>query len=372
MRTHRGAWLLFGLLGLGLTACSEPTDPAAPGSSGGSATADVVPESPGAVGAAEAPAAPDGDAARDGTSTSEQTPDLAIESFTAEIWTWDQTSDTCSHSNNGNPFWDWMVVGREPAQAGKYPLFLYVHGTGDVAENPVAVHAVARMAARGFVAASIPYDSLGGIGAVLADPASACPIGAKKAACLFGSGEGSPITKLCAREKAACDRGIVLAGHSQGAWLATLAKNHDSRVRAVYGLGHGIHEHVAVGALDIDSDLSACLPPSSRALPADRLRVVDGQSEYVYGTSLQADVRELTGLSCPAGAMECMRPDGSGWAFFPDAANQDGRGLSQHCYMANMPGGDCTASTGLNTNWSTGTQSYGLEPSLAWLRKFVD
>jgi hypothetical protein len=147
-------------------------------------------------------------------------------------------------------------------------------------------------------------------------------------------------------------------------------------VRAVWGLGSGIHQELTVnlGGTDVKvaSDLSACLPPAVRKLPADRLRVVDGESEYVYGTHLQADVRELTAADCPLGEMECLHVDGSGWSFFPDAANEDGRGLSQHCYMANMPGGDCTASTGLNSIWTNGTASYSREPNLAWLRTFVD
>ena len=100
--------------------------------------------------------------------------------------------------------------------------------------------------------------------------------------------------------------------------------------------------------------------------------MVNGESEYVFGDSLQDDIRALTNMDCPAGAMECLRPGGSGWSFFPDSANEDGRGVSQHCYMANMPEGDCTASTGLNSAWTDGTASYSREPSLSWLRTFVD
>jgi hypothetical protein len=314
--------------------------------------------------------------ASDAAKDAGQEPPLPVSSFSVEVWTWDQTSDTCSYSNNGNPFWDWMAVGREPDVAGKYPLFLYLHGTGDVADNPVAVSIIDSMAKRGFVAASVAYDSLSGIGAVLADPTQACAVGAKKAACEFGPGEGSAVTKLCARAKADCSRGIVLAGHSQGSWLAILAKDVDSRVRAVWGLGAGIHQEVTVDlggtSIKVASDLGACLPPEARTLPADRLRVVDGESEYVYGTNLQKDVRELTAQDCAPGTMECLRANGSGFAFFPDAANEDGRGVSQHCYMANMPGGDCTASTGLNSIWTNGSASYSREPNLAWLRTFVD
>jgi hypothetical protein len=238
------------------------------------------------------------------------------------------------------------------------------------------VSIVESMAARGFVAASVAYDSLGGLGATLDDPLDACPIAAKKGDCLFGAGEGSAITKLCAREKADCSRGIVLSGHSQGAALAIGARDHDDRVRAVYGLGAGLHLTLTIDLggtpFVVAGDASACLSPDARALPADRLRVVNGESEYVFGEHLQQDVRDITDLDCDAGTLECLRPDGSGWTFFPDAANEDGRGLSQHCYMANMPEGDCTASTGLNSNWTDGTDSFAREPSLTWLRGFTD
>lgn len=298
--------------------------------------------------------------------------------FTDEVWTWDQTVDRCSYSNNGNTFWDWMVEGREPTQAGRYPVFIYLVGTGDVATSPAAISIVESMAARGYVAASVPYASLDGIGALLGDPLQACAIGAKKAACIFGAGEGSAVTKLCARAKADCSRGIVVAGHSQGAMLAMLAKDHEPRVRAAYGMGLGIHEHLSVFGINVDADVSQCALPTNRALPADRLRVVNGESEYVYGTSLRQDMNELTGTSCADGALECLRPDGSGWAFFPDSASETDHDettnelVARHCYFANTPPSDCASNfTGLNTNWANGSASYAREANLRWLSSHV-
>ena len=85
------------------------------------------------------------------------------------------------------------------------------HGTGDVADNPVSVSIIESMASRGFVAASVPYDSLSGIGQVLDDPSQACQVLHEKADCLFGSGEGSAITKICARPNADCSRDGLIA-----------------------------------------------------------------------------------------------------------------------------------------------------------------
>ena len=294
--------------------------------------------------------------------------------FTDEVWTWDQTVDRCSYSNNGNVFWHWMMEGREPTQAGRYPVFIYLVGTGDVATSPVAIDVVEHMAARGFVAASVAYASLDGIGAVIGDPTAACGIGAKKAECIFGGGEGSAVTKLCARAKADCSRGIVVAGHSQGAALATLAADHEPRIRAAFGMGLGVHEHLVVFGVAVDTDISACALPEHRALAADRLRLVDGESEYVYGTHLQQDMRDITGMDCAPGTLECLRADGSGWSVFPDAASETDHDettnqlVARHCYFANTPPGDCSGNfTGLNTHWASGGASYARDANLGWL-----
>ncbi len=307
--------------------------------------------------------------------------ECAIGPFNEKVWTWDQVHDKCSYSNNGNPFWEWVVRGREPTEPATYPVFLYLVGTGDTATSPVAIDIVERMAARGYVAASIPYASLDGIGAVMNDPTEACSIAAKKGSCLFGSGEGSAVSRVCARAKADCSRGIVVAGHSQGAWLATLAKDHEPRVRAVLGLGNGVHERVSIPALNLDvaADLSACILPKARALPADRLRVVNGEAEYAYGTSLEADMRAITGIDCPSGKLDCLRPNGSGWAFFPNAASEtdvggpDGGLVARHCFFANTPPGDCGETyAGLNSTWAKGTAPHSREPNLTWLASFTD
>ena len=299
-----------------------------------------------------------------------------VESFQQEVWTWDQTVGDCSYSNMGNFFWDWFLHGREPVDPGRYPVFIHLHGTGDQPDTPVGLGLVQSMARRGFVAASVGYDTLSGLGATLDDPDQACPVAENKADCIFGSGEGSAVTLLCAREKADCSRGIVVSGHSQGAVLAILGRDVDDRVRAVYAMGAGLHGEITIdlgGPVTIASDVTACASPEARALPADRLRVVNGESEHLFGDALQADVRALTDMDCPAGTLECLRAGGSGWTFFPDAANEDGRGTSEHCYMSNSASGDCGApSTGLNSIWTEGTASYSREPNLSWLRSLTD
>jgi hypothetical protein len=325
----------------------ESADPGSPLSSGAAATAEPSTAVPTASG--DPACTPDCGGrcgvAADGCGGSCDA--CAFTPFTDKVWTWDQVFDACSYSNDGNTAWNWMLEGREPVEAGRYPVFIYLVGTGDVANDPAAASVVESMAARGFVAASVPYASLDGLGAVVSDRTQACGIAAKKAGCIFGSGAGSAVSKLCGRGKADCGRGIVVAGHSQGAMLATLAKEAEPRVRAAYAMGAGVHVDVSILGLNVDADLSACATPQHRALPADRLRIVDGQSDYAYGSYLQQDVRDLTGMDCPPGALECLRAGGSGWTLFPDAESQTdhdektGNHVARHCYFANTPPGDC-------------------------------
>src|SRR5437016_730935 len=49
--------------------------------------------------------------------------------------------------------------GQEPAAAGKYPVFVYMVGTTELSNNASASAAVAGMANRGYVAASVAYNT---------------------------------------------------------------------------------------------------------------------------------------------------------------------------------------------------------------------
>ena len=122
----------------------------------------------------------------------------------------------------------YSIKGTEPA-SGKHPVFIYTVGTTEDWDNGQAMAAVAEMAAKGFVAAAVQYDSalFGTCSQILS-----------KAKYIYNSASSSSaVSKLCARATADCSKGIVAAGFSQGSVIAINSKNYDARVRAAYGMG---------------------------------------------------------------------------------------------------------------------------------------
>lgn len=248
------------------------------------------------------------------------------------------------------------ISGEEPSAAGTYPVFVYLVGTSETYTNAAATAAVQGMANRGFVAATLAYAN---------SQFGTCSVIAGKAKCAFDpSSAKSAVSVLCSRPTADCTKGIVVAGFSQGSVMAMLAKNTDARVRAAYGLGAGVAYSTY--------DLSSCVGNGTRALASDHLRAIDGELDMFLGGSqsgVQSQLQQLTGFSCPAGSYSCLQANGSGWQIVSNAQVLDGS--ADHCYMRNG-GTDCTASENTtDPGWLSGTASWELNPSLAWLASFA-
>ena len=112
---------------------------------------------------------------------------------------------------------------------GSPPRLRLPGGDGRAVRRPRGGDVHGRDGARGFVAASVDYDTLFGVAPEALDA---------KSECIFGAGSpASAIARLCARPSADCDRGVAAAGFSQGAFLAARGHNHDGRVRGVYAIG---------------------------------------------------------------------------------------------------------------------------------------
>jgi len=228
-------------------------------------------------------------------------------------------------------------------------------GTTETFSNASATAAVQGMANRGYVAGTIQYDS-GSFG-------NCSQIGAK-AACIFKPASStSAVEVLCSRAKADCSKGIVVAGFSQGAVIATLAKNTDSRVQAAYGLGDGVKYSFF--------DLSSCMANGKRTLTSDRLRAVNGDKDQFTGNSesaQQTNMQSLTGFTCASGATSCLQSNGSGWIIVQNNQVQDGS--ADHCYM--RASGDCNGSqNSLDSGWQNGTANWELNANLDWLKGFT-
>lgn len=263
----------------------------------------------------------------------------AVDSFTDTY----RNGTNCGSSNN--------ITGREPTAAGKYPVFLYMVGTTESFTNASAIAAITGMANRGYVAATIQYPN---------STFGSCSTISSRAQCIFNpNSTNSAVSKLCARAKADCSKGIVVGGFSQGSVIATLAKNFDSRVQAAYGLGD--HAHYS------SFNLASCMNNGNHTLPSTSLRIVNGQADTFVGGSLSAsvsDAQQVTGLSCASGATSCLRSDGSGWIIVLNNQVQDGS--ADHCYM--RASGGCSGSqNSLDQGWANGTAAWELNPNLDWL-----
>ncbi len=246
---------------------------------------------------------------------------------------------------------------RQPAEPGKYPVFLFLIGTLRKHDTAAARNIVDRAAARGFVAAAVDYDTIAGV----FRPKGVCDSVEAKARCSLAVGDtGAPESALgliCGNTRidgqsaglyADCDQGILLAGFSQGASLAMLGRNVEERVRAVWGMG--FHDQAFP-----DKKPLGCLHAGTRALPPDRLRLIVGENDRVLRKPHQQHLQAVTGRICEPGARSCLAEDGSGWAIVP---NEECGRKCQHEYL------DTRQFLQPSTWW-------GVDQNLDWLERFV-
>jgi predicted esterase len=248
------------------------------------------------------------------------------------------------------------ITGQEPSASGTFPVFVYMVGTTETFNNNGAASAaVAGMASRGFVSASIQYDS-GEFGN--------CTQISGKAKCIFDpSTSTSAIEVLCSRAKADCSKGIVVGGFSQGAVIATLAKNFDSGVQAAWGMGDGV-SYTSV------FNLNACMANGNRTLDSNHLRAVDGQADEFIGpqeNEVRSQLQTLTGENCGSSATSCLQSNGSGWIIVLDSQVQSGN--VDHCYM--RTNGCLSSETTNDPGWLNGTAPWELNANLNWLAGFA-
>jgi hypothetical protein len=238
----------------------------------------------------------------------------------------------------------------QPTAPGKYPVMTYTVGTGGIYDALEGRTVAMEMAKRGFIAASVEYDSLD------PDVLFSCAPLFGNASCVYGNEQPtSAMSTLCNLSKADCSRGVVAGGMSQGAALAALAQNYNPNVRAAWVMGFG---GITIGS-------QTC----SWVLPQDRLRIVDGTEQ---------DASMLETLSgCSSQGHDCFNANGSGWYIVQDSELQSGH--SGHCYYV-APGADggavgCTnfPPNGFDVGWAPpSTLPWSLDANLAWLATFTN
>lgn len=246
------------------------------------------------------------------------------------------------------------IDGFEPEADGGYPVLLFMTGTFGRNTIPTSMAFVHRAAARGFVAGSVDYENTARFG---------CGVMRDKAAAVYSDtfAADNAIEVLCSRPKADCSKGIVVAGHSQGSFMAILAGDYDPRVRAVAALGTGYD--LALGA-----DMERCLV-DERQLPAARILGINGQADHTFGGALAAvsQLNELAARSCDTSDFECLdEASAQGWIRVRHAQVADGH--ADHCFMMH----DRCASKEIDPHWVWGSDAFSLDATLAFLGIHVD
>jgi dienelactone hydrolase len=306
------------------------------------------------------------------------------------------------------------------APAGtKLPLLLFFPGTLATATDGVSLTIIERAAQLGFVAAAIEYHSWDIL--MWPDRMDA------KERCVFESDISTPdnaIDQLCNNQgplatsnaQVDCSRGIVAVGHSQGGYMALLAKNYDPRVRAAYILdtvAYNDQSSACTDALapgyDIACNMFTAMFPytadpataaaqlgafggpalgaaNHRVLPSSAVVSEAGDIDpyFVPGaaavTAAEVAVRlnDLEGLSCGAGP-SCAGPAGGGWIEV-DASQLDtalevppfaGAG---HCWFSDGNDLGCTNGTYIpdpNYGAPGATAGWTLDANLRWLATFT-
>jgi hypothetical protein len=268
--------------------------------------------------------------------------DLSTTDFTATYKGTSGSATNCTVS--------YTMVGKEPT-SGKHPLFIYTVGTTESNSNGQGLLMAEKMAAKGYVAAVVGYQSTF---------FASDTVIARKAKCMWDSGStNSAVSALCARSRTDCSKGIVTAGFSQGAIIAAVANNYDSRVRAAFGIG------LQDSYVTYPNNVSR---PSNRVLPKTRLRVANGMNDYFNAGNAVASAVAVTGYNCGANNTNCLQADGSGYILVQDNEVSDGK--ADHCYA--RASGACIGSQKNNDPvWATSTLPWAMPAAMAWLNKFV-
>jgi hypothetical protein len=268
----------------------------------------------------------------------------------ADEWKW-WLPDKCTLTQT--------VYGSEPTAPGQYPVLLYLHGTlADWGGNMEGQRVAELAAGQGFVAAAFTYSSV--------RPTQASIDGNAK--CMFSpNSTGNAVAQVCARPKADCSKGLLVAGFSAGGAIAARAKNFNAEVEAAW----------LMGVSRASAAPSLAVPAGTRALPDERLRINVGQRDVevrdpITGQVLGIDLsglNQLTGQSCSTSP--CLRADGSGYYVVQHAEVADG--VADHCYWQRVnrlaPTNSCTWTPTFDPGFPPpSTTPWSLTTNLDWLR----
>lgn len=233
------------------------------------------------------------------------------------------------------------IYGARPAAPGNYPVLIYLHGTfADWGSNKEGQQFVKRAASLGYIALALTYDSNQSLNEAGLQ---------RQAYCMFDQTHPKDgLTTACGITGADCSQGVALAGFSQGAAIATIAKNYNDKIKAVWAIGLSAYiypkHRIPTDALPA--------PYGTRALANDKLVINMGQSSNLSKKNLIAEdmpsLKQLTGADCGTG-LKCLQPSGAGYYVVSNPEVADG--TADHAYWMKV-----------STGWSKGSLSFTFSP----------
>lgn len=249
----------------------------------------------------------------------------------------------------------------QPKTGGPYPLFVWLTGTNGVYNDAVAMRIIESMAEQGVVAATVEYP-----GSFL--DKFRCEELQEKASTIFDSGSKSSALSRIRKKSGLLDtQSIVVAGHSQGSWLAHLGMKMNGKIKAGWFLGTGV----------LLAQTVVAPTPCNVASPSDqgRVRAINGGGDEAYGLSLLtkdpdkilrnnlSNVKAVSVGRSTSNALSFENPNtGGGWYVIqPTETN----GTVSHFYHVdpNTQGPDFT--------WDTTDAPWGREYNQHWLMEVL-
>lgn len=226
------------------------------------------------------------------------------------------------------------IYGAKPKNPGTYPVLVYVHGTfADWSNNQEGRKFIEQAASLGFVAMAITYSS----------SSSMNEAGIQRHAyCMFNQSHSSKnaASVMCSIQGADCSKGLLVTGFSQGAGIATVAKNYNQNVKAVWAIGLSAYIYPKE---KIPTDTLPA-PYGTRSLPNDKLVINMGEASNLSTKKpLPVDIpslKQMTGVNC-GNSYDCVRSDGSGYYLVSNTEIKDK--VADHAYWMKV-----------NSSWSKG------------------
>eukprot|EP01084_Bolivina_argentea_P187860 323510_1 len=256
------------------------------------------------------------------------------------------------------------INGYEPTDPSElYPLFIWLASTFALEWNADAQIYTNYTAPHNVVAASVSYRNN-------LYPQN-CDQMISKAATIFNTSDPTAaISVLCAKDNVNCDKGVIVAGYSQGAQLTALSANFgaDSMIKGIYQMAAGDDN------LRWNVDFTDCLSYDKLEIDNTRIRAFIGENDTFFGTDVDAIIQQqiaITGYDrdqcVNTDSLNCLQQDKSGWYI---VNGEEAEKEANHCYAFEGLIGPLNCAGDFTSVYYRGCQLecvWSLESNIEWL-----